>query len=660
MVKTYKTGSSTLGALLHRFGDLRGLDVAVNAKALKGVRSLERHLHPGTMPKPTECLYEFHTFKPCGGSWLAAQANAAIEGLEPKPLQIVIDHSRWQPLAELLNAGRSGAARSASIGSACTRFVERMRGTAGAAHRLFVGDGATSAATELDRCVRELNAEWAARSSSSGSAELAAPSAYRETVPGGLLVTIMRWPPARFTSALEQFSMPQQTGVPCSRTRALRGGACYGHTCERDFRFTWNCMNQTVHRFGMLATVMRCLVDRSSAAERATVRLADLRAMSSHQPPSQLAATLHRTLRAKLVAESAAQLATGRPSSGGRRAAMARGLRQRPPSCASAKRPLARRREIPSSFRFIGEAVANTLGWPQTMLPLTDNYWRMLGEGGGGGRGGGRGGGAAERGPRLMLDWVAALSRSLDLVLISEHFDESLLVLSRMLQVPSHVLLYISQKRRAKLKTPLPGERSPAALAAASTRDLVNVTRWPEDAMLRDHNGPWLWPSDLDGALRVNWLDSLAYMYYNASLWARIEALWPGTEGKAVMQAELAGFREMRAAAVSGCAQCEKLGAAGCLDAARGSAFRITPHFCWSLRQDTRSWSEHFFKRMALRFDAAAAARESASGTEKAAGVTTGNVKWWRCPDTRGIAERCHRLQSHPRHAGLWDCACQW
>ena len=38
-------------------------------------------------------------------------------------------------------------------------------------------------------------------------------------VPGGLLVTIMRWPPARFTSALEQFSMPQQTGVPCAHTR---------------------------------------------------------------------------------------------------------------------------------------------------------------------------------------------------------------------------------------------------------------------------------------------------------------------------------------------------------------------------------------------------------------------------------------------------------
>ena len=63
MVKTYKTGSSTLGALLHRFADVRGLDVAVNAKALRTDGQLRRRLRPGTQPKPNECLFEFHTFK---------------------------------------------------------------------------------------------------------------------------------------------------------------------------------------------------------------------------------------------------------------------------------------------------------------------------------------------------------------------------------------------------------------------------------------------------------------------------------------------------------------------------------------------------------------------------------------------------------------------
>ena len=46
--------------------------------------------------------------------------------------------------------------------------------------------------------------------------------------------------------------MPQQTGVPCKRNRNKKGGRCYGQTCERDFKFTWQCMNQTVERFGML------------------------------------------------------------------------------------------------------------------------------------------------------------------------------------------------------------------------------------------------------------------------------------------------------------------------------------------------------------------------------------------------------------------------
>lgn len=53
-VKTYKTGSSTLGSVFHRYADSRGLDVAMNAKALRWSRSLETRLQKGTMPKPNE------------------------------------------------------------------------------------------------------------------------------------------------------------------------------------------------------------------------------------------------------------------------------------------------------------------------------------------------------------------------------------------------------------------------------------------------------------------------------------------------------------------------------------------------------------------------------------------------------------------------------
>mmetsp|Transcript_9792 Transcript_9792/g.32653 ORF Transcript_9792/g.32653 Transcript_9792/m.32653 type:complete len:260 (-) Transcript_9792:821-1600(-) len=54
-----------------------------------------------------------------------------------------------------------------------------------------------------------------------------------------MLLTAVRWPPSRFTSALEQFSIPQRTGVPCKRTRRESGGRCHGRTCERDFDFSW-------------------------------------------------------------------------------------------------------------------------------------------------------------------------------------------------------------------------------------------------------------------------------------------------------------------------------------------------------------------------------------------------------------------------------------
>ena len=106
-IKTYKTGSSTIGSLLHRYAETHGLDVALNAKArvytsharthartrTQGARERESeracmHIHgiyskavphdaalerrlqkPGggreKRARPTDCLYEFHSFKAC-------------------------------------------------------------------------------------------------------------------------------------------------------------------------------------------------------------------------------------------------------------------------------------------------------------------------------------------------------------------------------------------------------------------------------------------------------------------------------------------------------------------------------------------------------------------------------------------------------------------
>jgi len=60
--------------------------------------------------------------------------------------------------------------------------------------------------------------------------------------------------------------------------------------------------------------------------------------------------------------------------------------------------------------------------------------------------------------------------------------------------------------------------------------------------------------------------------------------------------------------------RCERAGPVACLAAASRVPRHAPPHFCWQLRQDTRSWSEHFFSRTALRFDAVAAARDAAAG----------------------------------------------
>jgi hypothetical protein len=673
LVKTYKTGSSTLGSLLHRYADARGLDVAVNAKALKHARNLEPRLRPGTMPKPTECLYEFHTFKPCGKEWLNAQARASVP-MAPKPLQLVIDHSRWQPLTELLPRAphtANGRAMRTSGGSdpkdaPCAAFVHRMQQAAGAAHTLFAGGHSSAAATELRACVRAIAASQ--RSAGGRALALSGPDAYREAVPSGLLVTLMRWPPSRFTSAIEQFDIPQQTGVPCARNRRRSGGRCFGQTCERDFRFTWTCLNRTAHRVDMLATVMRCLMGERDRGVHARRRLADLDAMvAAHgQPPTDAHARAYRELRTRLEAEKNAR---GAPA--GCDANLAVGGRRRSV------------RDIPGSFRFVQESIANTLGWPLEPRPRVDDYARMLHAGGASSFANRlrtssaalAGGGAPFA--ALTFEWLGALARSLDVVLIAEHYDESLLLLARRLHVSPLELLYLSQKRRkvsASAAAAASG-RTPAANAALAALAVGNATAWPAAAMLADADGPWLWPSELDASLRHNWLDALAYMYYNASLWEQLGSFWPGAAGQAHVRDELARFGATRRNLKLGCARCEARGAAECLRAARAAASEPPPHLCWSMRQDTRSWSEHFFRRMALRFDAAASAtaprptagrRRAAklaarmSGGGDGAGLVTGNVHWWRCEEGRAVAARCARLGSGSGYS-LRDCgACSF
>ena len=649
LVKTYKTGSSTLASLLHRYADTRGLDVAVNAKALKYTRGLEPRLRPGTMPKPTECLYEFHTFKPCGKEWIEAQAKASLP-LAPKPLQLVIDHSRWQPLTELLKSSSpsvfgGGASSSASGVPQCASFLLRMKRSSGIVHGLFAGGHASAASADLAACVRGIVGEQHA----AGGRSLAAPTAYREAVPNGLLVTLMRWPPSRFTSAVEQFDIPQQTGVPCRRNRRRTGGRCFGQTCERDFKFSWACMNRTVHRTGMLATFVRCLMAEPSRAAptraaQATRRAADLDAIAAaSKPPSRAHERAFQALRARLAADAA----RGDAPSGCDTAAPVGG-RQRSV------------RDLPSSFRYVQESVANTLGWPLNPRPRADDYDRMLK--------------TDATFARLALDWLGALSRSLDVVLISEHYDESLLLLARKLHVSPMELMYLSQKRRKQSAAASSAMHTPAARAALSSLAVGNVTAWPEVAQLDDPDGPWLWPNELDTVLRANWLDSLAYMLFNATLWSQIHEQWPGATGEQSLQSELTNFRATRLSVKSGCTRCEALGAGECLRAARASASVPPPHLCWSLRQDTRSWSEHFFRRMALRFDAAAAAsssatapptlmgglahRRAARGDVDGAGVTTGNVHWWRCPEGRAVESRCSRLKA--ASYSLSECACSW
>lgn len=144
----------------------------------------------------------------------------------------------------------------------------------------------------------------------------------------------MRWPVARFMSALEQFAIPQATRVPCRRIRS-QGGACFGQTCERDFKFSWECLNTSVPRQGMLAAFVRCLFDKSTAAQRRAAMLSDLTRMGRQSAPSPQAEAAMRRLVSKLEAEGAG--AARRGTGDGGSLARARGREERPAVCGMPK-----------------------------------------------------------------------------------------------------------------------------------------------------------------------------------------------------------------------------------------------------------------------------------------------------------------------------------
>lgn len=193
----------------------------------------------------------------------------------PKPFGLVVDHSRVAQMKTLAEApAAAGGSAPSSLAPACSSFVRRMRDASGGASRLLAS---AAARAELSQCIDHVaslrKGSDQARDGSGSPAPAAAPDAaadgpslraYRASVPGGILLTSVRWPPARFTSAVEQFGLPMRTGVPCSKWLARAGGACHGHTCERDFSFSWTCLNASVRQAPFSLRVLR--VFRSGAS----------------------------------------------------------------------------------------------------------------------------------------------------------------------------------------------------------------------------------------------------------------------------------------------------------------------------------------------------------------------------------------------------------
>jgi hypothetical protein len=156
----------------------------------------------------------------------------------------------------------------------------------------------------------------------------------------------------------------------------------------------------------------------------------------------------------------------------------------------------------------------------------------------------------------LAFRWLAAVAAGFELAIVTEHFDESLLLLGKEMGWPVQDLIYLSQARRrhhgnrfrlhllhtavrissqschssqplilagtprlpldcltssndpqkrrksGRASSAHPYDRAPAARAVANSSMLGLVHAWPEAQTLRDLDAPWLWPHELDAVIR--------------------------------------------------------------------------------------------------------------------------------------------------------------
>ena len=360
----------------------------------------------------------------------------------PKQFGLVVDHSRLQPVVEIKQPPSHPSVpdpnRLPKLSHACDSFIERMRQSNSRASMLV---GSAEAQASLAECITS-TAVSSLPASSGSSSGFASIDAYRKTLGDPLLLTVNRWPAARFVSALEQFSLPTRLGLPCSKVKRMEGGECHGHTCERDFAYSWRCLNESATRTGMLAVHMRCLQARpKSLVEGTEAQIDALRVMEESLAKDgsggdAASAEALRNARELLVERAKKAAATGHVSRG--KVPTVDGVKvDRMPGCGN------KWNDRISDARYVQDAVANTLGWPpggaqpsglelltKNPTPLFDGWKNMLTQTGG---------------DEFAFRYLGAIARHFDLVLVNEYMDESLLLLAKREKWPLRDILYLSQ-----------------------------------------------------------------------------------------------------------------------------------------------------------------------------------------------------------------------
>ena len=190
----------------------------------------------------------------------------------------------------------------------------------------------------------------------------------------------------------------------------------------------------------MLAAFTRCLFARPpTLVESTRAKLADLDAIAAGGSPPNAAvasamANARDLLHARLNHRQTVKLSSSDSGADG------------PIGCGGKWRG-----QLPD-FRYVQESVPNTLGWPigptghggtsrslggeksgppQEPVPLADGYSEMLiGDG---------------RAAALAFRWLATVTTGFELAIVTEHFDESLLLLGKEMGWPMQDLLYLSQ-----------------------------------------------------------------------------------------------------------------------------------------------------------------------------------------------------------------------